>query len=261
MPYIVTDGTNYIQYIQWNSKSRKNKKSPSARSRGMGEYSITTDISRAFTWEKEKSAMNFLKSLPSKAIKTKERYRVIEKPLPLLPVIGVGETPPTSSATSPTGTDTPKDAQNTLSGNKNSFKEEDHDHPTVTLSPTTLSPSEVYDLIQNKEGIQKKVSVLDRKQEDLLHQIEFEKMDAYNGYLAYKRLHLLRKERRICKNQLKVVEAVEGMGLLEFLRGDLSNTVQEICTQKYHPRVLTEEFKDKDWCELQEEQGEEDDYG
>lgn len=46
-----------------------------------------------------------------------------------------------------------------------------------------------------------------REQEDLLHHIEFETLPANKGYEAYRKLHIVRNERRKAKDMLDVMKS------------------------------------------------------
>lgn len=180
----------------------------SNRSKGK-DYFLTTDSVRATTWSEEGAAKRFLMNVSSKLIRKKSDYKVIEKPLPV------------------------------------STRQEP---PILPQDTTQLTYEEMRSLIKNKNYIKAKIFDLDKEQQDLLHLIEFEKLNACNGYLMYKRLHLLREERRKYKNQLKIIEAIEPMSMMDYLNGKLSTTLAEIQNQEYKPRILTKEFKDKGWC-------------
>lgn len=75
-------------------------------------------------------------------------------------------------------------------------------------------------LRQRKNQLNKEYQVLNDKQQDLLHAIEFERYSASQGAMILKRLKMLRTERRIVSNELEEVKSI-----LE--RFDENNTIND----------------------------------
>lgn len=61
---------------------------------------------------------------------------------------------------------------------------------------------------RKKKALEDEIFTLDLMTSDELHRIEFCNLDAFQGYVAYKRLHNLRIQRRRAKNELFTVNAV-----------------------------------------------------
>lgn len=85
------------------------------------------------------------------------------------------------------------------------------------------------------------VSEKDKETQDVLHFIEFYDLDAYNGYLIYKRLQKIRLERRKAKDEIARVD--------HFLNMNYKSTKQikenKNKDKSYTPKVLTDLFKRK----------------
>lgn len=64
------------------------------------------------------------------------------------------------------------------------------------------------EMATRKKELENKLSVLDLQQEDLLHFLELEKLDAAKIAKVAKRIKLIRQERRIVKHELHEVTAV-----------------------------------------------------
>ena len=59
------------------------------------------------------------------------------------------------------------------------------------------------DVVARYEGNEQSIAECDRKSNDLLHYIELrDDMNASDGYKTYRKLADVRRERRICKNEL-----------------------------------------------------------
>ena len=63
-------------------------------------------------------------------------------------------------------------------------------------------------LRQRKNQLNKEYQVLNDKQQDLLHAIEFERYNAAQGAKILKRLKALRAERRIVSNELEEIKSI-----------------------------------------------------
>lgn len=66
---------------------------------------------------------------------------------------------------------------------------------------------------QKKDFLKKMLSYYDRREQDLLHEVEDSKYNVCEGYKYYKRLQNLRKERRKVKNEMKKIENLCMMGI------------------------------------------------
>jgi len=95
--------------------------------------------------------------------------------------------------------------------------------------------------------LSKLIGCKDREQEDLLHHIEFVKLPANQGYTAYKRLHIVRNERREAKELFEVVKTARDLtkdnlsvASLSTALGSVRKIINNKTTKKYTPRELTD---------------------
>ncbi|QIC46179.1 hypothetical protein GAG94_03010 [Lysinibacillus sphaericus] len=87
-----------------------------------------------------------------------------------------------------------------------------------------------------------------REQEDLLHHIEFETLPANKGYEAYRKLHIVRNERRKAKDMLDVVKSANdklkpklpNISIFNNTLGDVRGIINKQKNRNYKPRILTE---------------------
>lgn len=87
-----------------------------------------------------------------------------------------------------------------------------------------------------------------REQEDLLHHIEFETLPANKGYEAYRKLHIVRNERRKAKDMLDVMKSaydklkpkLPNISIFNNTLGDVRGIINKQKNRKYKPRELTE---------------------
>lgn len=87
-----------------------------------------------------------------------------------------------------------------------------------------------------------------REQEDLLHHIEFETLPANKGYEAYRKLHIVRNERRKAKDMLDVMKSaydklkpkLPNISIFNNTLGDVRGIINKQKNRNYKPRVLTE---------------------
>lgn len=87
-----------------------------------------------------------------------------------------------------------------------------------------------------------------REQEDLLHHIEFETLPANKGYEAYRKLHIVRNERRKAKDMLDVTKSaydklkpkLPNISIFNNTLGEVRGIINKQKNRKYKPRELTE---------------------
>lgn len=87
-----------------------------------------------------------------------------------------------------------------------------------------------------------------REQEDLLHHIEFETLPANKGYEAYRKLHIVRNERRKAKDSLDVMKCaydklkpkLPNISIFNNALGDVRGLINKQKNRRYKPRELTD---------------------
>jgi Tfp pilus assembly protein PilO len=86
-------------------------------------------------------------------------------------------------------------------------------------------------------------------EQDLLHLIEFDNFNAYEGYLYAKKLKETRNERRKIKNELEPMKIM--IDNIRPLKEKFKQTYEKVDiadkrlhNSKYHPRVLKNLFKE-----------------
>lgn len=96
-------------------------------------------------------------------------------------------------------------------------------------------------MLSYKSSLEKIIAEKEKETQDILHFVEFYDLDAYNGYLIYKKLQQTRIERRNAKDELVRVNT--------FLKADLETVSNwKINTKEkksYTPRILVDLFKRK----------------
>ena len=97
------------------------------------------------------------------------------------------------------------------------------------------------DLKQYKDKLIHDLSIADQKITDINHYIEFNKLNACQGYKMSKLLQDTLQERREIKDKLEILRDVSGFNLKSINNGKLT-TIQQRKQKKYTPRVLKELF-------------------
>lgn len=85
------------------------------------------------------------------------------------------------------------------------------------------------------------LSIADQKITDINHYIEFNKLNACQGYKMSKLLQDTLKECREIKNELEILGQVNGFSMKSISNGKIK-TACNIKQKKYKPRVLKELF-------------------
>lgn len=95
---------------------------------------------------------------------------------------------------------------------------------------------------QRKEFLLKQLSTTDQELSDCLHYIEFCKLNAAQGYKAYKMIKERRIRRRTIKNELQIVESILNKKIGDSMLDDINAVIEKMDNRTYEPRVLTELF-------------------
>lgn len=94
-----------------------------------------------------------------------------------------------------------------------------------------------------KEELFKSMSDIDKEITDIQHYIEFNNMNVYQGWLAYKMLQNRLKKRRKIKNELQVLTQLGNCKIDSFMLTDVIKAIENMNNRIYTPRILTELFK------------------
>ena len=100
-------------------------------------------------------------------------------------------------------------------------------------------------LLSEKDNLVNSLSEVNGKEQDILHYIEFNKFNAAEGYKLSKRLQNIRKERRIIKNKIDIINVIKQDNCYDLIYGKTLERLDGIENRKYTPRVLNDLFNDK----------------
>ncbi len=90
--------------------------------------------------------------------------------------------------------------------------------------------------------LEKDLSKVDMEIQDCLHYIEFMKLNAAQGYQAYKLLKERRVRRRSIKNELQVLDIILEKNFNDSFMDDIKKQISGMDHRLYRPRVLQELF-------------------
>ena len=100
----------------------------------------------------------------------------------------------------------------------------------------------VKDAIERKEILEKQLHDLEDEKQDIEHYIEFQNLNAAQGYKASKELKICRVKRRSVKNELAVINIILNQSIKDILNNEVRNKVEELDRRTYKPRVRTDLF-------------------
>jgi hypothetical protein len=98
------------------------------------------------------------------------------------------------------------------------------------------------DALHRKAELIEQLSKVDRELSDIAHYIEFNNLNAAQGYKAYKMEHERRIIRRSIKNEIQVLEIILGKKISETVTDEINNAVTGMDQRSYEPRELSELF-------------------
>lgn len=122
-----------------------------------------------------------------------------------------------------------------------------YDLPNNTIDKLNSSLNQVINAISNinvrKNELTEKLKVVQAKIVDVRHYIEFQNLNASDGWKVYKLLQDLLRERRDYKDQLLIIGFIEDTNVdIESLH-KLSKRISGLKTRTYAPRALPELFE------------------
>lgn len=193
-----------------------------------GSYSLTTDKNRALIFDSKIAADKVFKSNLSKLIKSKG---VAVKSVDLQ-VIGANN----AQKQVPVG------ANNEFQHEISHFKDApfgSSEYIIYVLSDAVSKLNKRYDALVDE------MSKYDRQKTDVEHYIEFNigKLNACDGYKAYKLLQNVLIERRKIKDELAILQTVRDRIAFPEEIANIDERVQELKERRYEPREFTYLFE------------------
>lgn len=96
---------------------------------------------------------------------------------------------------------------------------------------------------QRRSDLIDQLSTVDKELQDCLHYIEFNTLNASQGYKAYKMVRERRLKRRAIKNELDILTTFLSKNYGKTAASEVQDVVEKINQRLYKPRVLTELFE------------------
>lgn len=112
------------------------------------------------------------------------------------------------------------------------FDEEEYSKLKSEVSQEVLT-----NIREQKTELLKQLDLKDREILDVLHYIEFSRLNACDGYKAYRLIKKKRLERRIIKDKIEVLEELDTS-----INSIIQNVFDRLSNRKYNPRELPELF-------------------
>lgn len=100
----------------------------------------------------------------------------------------------------------------------------------------------VKDVKERKEILEKQLVKLEDERLDIEHYIEFQNLNAAQGYRASKELKTCRVKRRTVKNELAVIDIILDLQMKEMVSSKIYQKIEELDKRTYKPRIRTDLF-------------------
>ena len=110
----------------------------------------------------------------------------------------------------------------------------------------SLKKVDTTDFNREQGILSQKLSAIDQEICDIQHYIEFNKLNAAEGYKAFKMLQDKLLERRVIKNDFAKFQMLNDAKVSEIFDGTLDSKLSAMEKKKYTPRVLKELFERND---------------
>lgn len=100
----------------------------------------------------------------------------------------------------------------------------------------------IKDASKRKEILEKQLQDLEDEKLDIEHYIEFQNLNAAQGYKASKELKICRMKRRSVKNELTVINIILEQKMKEVVGSEVLNRIQRLDNRTYKPRIRKDLF-------------------
>lgn len=100
----------------------------------------------------------------------------------------------------------------------------------------------VNDAKERKGILEKQLQKLEDEKLDIEHYIEFQNLNAAQGYKASKELKICRVKRRSVKNELAVIDIILELQMKKMVSSRIYQKIEELDKRTYKPRVRTDLF-------------------
>lgn len=107
-----------------------------------------------------------------------------------------------------------------------------------------LKKIDVASFSKEQGELSKKMSRIDQEVADIQHYIEFNRLNAAEGYKAFKLLQDKLLERRVIKDDWSKLQILLSAKVSDIYDGTLESRIDEFYSRDYTPRVLKELFND-----------------
>ena len=98
------------------------------------------------------------------------------------------------------------------------------------------------DAEKRKEILEKQLHELEDEKLDIEHYIEFQNLNAAQGYKASKELKNCRMKRRTVKNEIAVIDIILSKKIKEIISDEIYEKIEELDNRTYKPRIRTDLF-------------------
>lgn len=95
---------------------------------------------------------------------------------------------------------------------------------------------------KRKEILEKQLHDLEDEENDIEHYIEFQNLNAAQGYKASRELKNCRVKRRSVKNELMVINIILDQKMKELVTSEVYQRIQGLDNRTYSPRIRTDLF-------------------
>lgn len=95
---------------------------------------------------------------------------------------------------------------------------------------------------KRKEILERQLHDLEDEKNDIEHYIEFQNLNAAQGYKASKELKICRIKRRSVKNELMVINIILEQKMKEIVANEIYQRIEGLDNRTYTPRIRTDLF-------------------
>lgn len=116
----------------------------------------------------------------------------------------------------------------------------DSDYTVQWLDRVSSLNGLTQDMYNRKEVLQTALKDVDGELQDELHYIEFSKCNAYQAWVSWKRLQLLRQKRRSIKNEIEVLNIILHKDAGNIAVTEIKREIEKLDKRKYTPRTKSD---------------------
>lgn len=127
------------------------------------------------------------------------------------------------------------------------FRNIDNDNIDCWLERITSIQNVINGSTERSDELSEKLSEIDKEIVDIEHYIEFGNFNCYQGWMCFKMLQNMLRQRRKYKNEMEVLNLINKCSINPTAMNTLAESIKNIKNKGYRPRAFPELFRQRSY--------------